>query len=82
MIGRLTETYGDSPQQIVVAILHADFIRTMLAQMLVSAADANLFGPLRNTGITKVNFADNRWQLDWLNSVSHLPMKLVTGVEW
>lgn len=81
VINRLIETFGDSGKNII-AVLHADFIRTMLAQMLHPAADANQFGPLRNTGITKVDFNGQRWRLDWLNSVSHLPVKLITGVEW
>lgn len=81
VINRLIDTFGDSGKN-VIAVLHADFIRTMLAQMLHPAADAVQFGPLRNTGITKVDFNGQRWRLDWLNSVSHLPVKLITGVEW
>jgi 2,3-bisphosphoglycerate-dependent phosphoglycerate mutase len=81
VINRLVETFGDSGKNII-AVLHADFIRTMLAQMLSPGADANQFGPLRNTGITKVDYSGDRWRLDWLNSVSHLPVKLITGVEW
>jgi 2,3-bisphosphoglycerate-dependent phosphoglycerate mutase len=81
VIRRFVETFGPSGTS-VIAVLHADFIRTMLAQMLHPTADANLFGPLRNTGITKVDFDGQRWRLDWLNSVSHLPHRLITGVEW
>jgi len=78
---RFAETFGDSNVS-VVAVLHADFIRTMLSHMLLGVADAHRFGPLRNTGITKVDLTDGGWRLDWLNSVSHLPPKLITGVEW
>jgi len=81
VINRLIETFGDSGKNIL-AVLHADFIRTLLTQMLHPVADATQFGPLRNTGITKVDFNGDRWRLDWLNSVSHLPVKLITGVEW
>jgi 2,3-bisphosphoglycerate-dependent phosphoglycerate mutase len=81
VINRLIDTFSDSGKN-VIAVLHADFIRTMLAQMLHPVADAVQFGPLRNTGITKVDFNGERWRLDWLNSVSHLPVKLITGVEW
>ncbi len=81
VIRRFVDHFGDHGQR-VVAVLHADFIRTMLAQMLHPSADAHQFGPLRNTGITKVDFDGQRWRLDWLNSVSHLPPKLITGVEW
>ena len=35
-------------------------------------------GPLRNTGITKLNYNGTAtWTLDWFNSVSHLPADLV-----
>jgi 2,3-bisphosphoglycerate-dependent phosphoglycerate mutase len=81
VIERLIRTFQGTDKNIV-AILHADFIRNLLVQMLHPLADASRFGPLRNTGITKVDFRDSQWQLDWLNSVSHLPARLITGVEW
>jgi len=81
VIRRLVETFGESDRNII-AVLHADFIRTMLVQMLRPSANASDFGPLRNTGITKLDFQNAQWRLDWLNSVSHLPMRLITGVEW
>lgn len=81
VIERLIEAFSGTEKN-VVAVLHADFIRNLLIQMLHPVADAALFGPLRNTGITKVDFQQSRWRLDWLNSVSHLPARLITGVEW
>lgn len=81
VIARIIEMFSGSGQNIF-AILHADFIRTMLIQMLDGSADATHFGPLRNTGITKVDYDGARWRLDWLNSVTHLPARLITGVEW
>lgn len=81
VIRRLVEVFGQCDRNIV-AILHADFIRTLLAQMLHPLADATQFGPLRNTGISKVDFEDGHWRLDWFNSVTHLPVRLITGVEW
>jgi len=80
VITRLVETFGGSGKH-VVAVIHAEFKRHLLAQMLHGLADAKQFGPLRNTGITKIDFDGTRWRLDWLNSVSHLPVRLVTGVE-
>lgn len=80
VIERLVETFGSSGKH-VVAVIHADLKRLLLVQMLHGLADANHFGPLRNVGITKVDFDGTRWRLDWLNSVSHLPARLVTGVE-
>jgi len=78
---RLIETFGDSGQT-VVAVTHADFKRKLLTQMLGQYVDASSLGMLRNTGITKVSFAGERWQLDWFNSVTHLPAKLITGNAW
>ncbi len=80
VIRRLETTFGDNGQH-VVAVIHADFKRQLLIQMLAGLADANQFGPLRNTGITKIDFDGIRWRLDWLNSVSHLPAKIITGIE-
>jgi 2,3-bisphosphoglycerate-dependent phosphoglycerate mutase len=80
VIKRLEATFGNNGHH-VVAIIHADFKRQLLIQMLAGLADASAFGPLRNTGITKVDFDGTRWRLDWLNSVSHLPAKIITGVE-
>ena len=80
VIGRLKETFGASGEAITI-VTHADFKRKLLTQMLDGAVDATSLGALRNTGITKVNFNGERWQLDWFNSVSHLPAKLITAVE-
>lgn len=77
---RLADTFG-STQQNVVAVIHADFKRWLLRVMLDNVVDPNHFGPLRNTGISKLNYDGKRWQLDWLNSVSHLPARLITGNE-
>lgn len=77
---RFVETFGANGQT-VVAVTHADFKRLLLAVMLPDVLDPVSVGPIRNTGITKVNFDGSRWQLDWLNSVSHLPAELITGNE-
>lgn len=78
--GRLQKTFGASGKTIVM-VTHADFKRLLLEAMLPSVLDPHSVGPMRNTGITKVNFAGTHWQLDWLNSVSHLPAELITGNE-
>jgi 2,3-bisphosphoglycerate-dependent phosphoglycerate mutase len=77
---RLIDTFA-STQQNVVAVIHADFKRCLLRRMLGGTANPDSFGPLRNTGISKLNYDGERWQLDWLNSVSHLPARLITGNE-
>ncbi len=77
---RLIDTFADSGQT-VVAVIHADFKRKMLTQMLNGMIDASRLGALRNTGITKLDYDGQRWKLDWFNSVSHLPARLITGNE-
>ncbi|TWU48211.1 histidine phosphatase family protein [Rubripirellula reticaptiva] len=80
VVKRLSATFGSSGQA-VVAIIHADFKRALLAQMLNASVDPRIFGALRNTGISKLDFDGDRWTLDWFNSVTHLPHKLITGNE-
>lgn len=81
VVGRLASTYGHQ-QRVVVAVIHADFKRKMLSELIGDEVDPKRFGPLRNTGITKLDLEAGRWQLDWFNSVSHLPAKLITQIEW
>ena len=77
---RLIDTFGSSGET-VLAVIHADFKRKLLAQMLSAIVDPGELGHLCNTGITKLDFDGNRWQLAWFNSISHLPAKLITGNE-
>jgi 2,3-bisphosphoglycerate-dependent phosphoglycerate mutase len=79
VIRRLMMTFGETDQS-VVAVIHADFKRELLRQMTGWSMSCEV-GALRNTGITKLVFQRTHWQLDWFNSVSHLPAKLITGVE-
>ncbi len=77
---RLIDAFGPSGR-VVVAVIHADFKRKLLSHMIDAPIDPRSFGALRNTGITKLNYDGQSWQLDWFNSVSHLPAKLITGIE-
>jgi 2,3-bisphosphoglycerate-dependent phosphoglycerate mutase len=63
-------------QKCIVIVTHADFIRLLLAELIGDAMTMERLGPIRNAGITKLNLANQAWELDWLNSVSHLPPKL------
>ena len=67
--------------RVVVLLIHADLKRLMLAEMFRGQVDVQQLGPMRNAGITKVNRVDENWQLDYFNSVTHLPAKLITGNE-
>ncbi|MEL6110628.1 MAG: histidine phosphatase family protein [Planctomycetota bacterium] len=76
---RLCGTFQD--QQRVLLLIHADLKRLLLSEMLCDSIDVMSLGPIRNVGITKVNRLGDRWQLDYFNSVTHLPAKLITGNE-
>lgn len=90
VVSKFVAKFGRTDQAVIL-ITHADFIRAMLRHMLAGVIDADLLGRLRNTGVTRLNYspgpatdapnARDTWQLDWLNSVSHLPSRLVTGNE-
>ena len=77
---RLISTFGGNGQT-VVAVTHADFKRLLLGILLSDAVDPSRLGALRNTGVTKLDYDGDRWSLDWFNSVSHLPGRLITGNE-
>ncbi len=77
---RLVENFG-ARGETIVAVIHAEFKRYLLAELFQGFVDAHQLGPMRNTGISKANFDGSRWQFDWFNSVSHLPSRLITGHE-
>jgi 2,3-bisphosphoglycerate-dependent phosphoglycerate mutase len=79
VIGRIVDTF-DGSNQTVVMIIHAQFERELLRQMLPDV-DAPSLGFIKNCSITKLNRSGQAWQLDWFNSVTHLPAKLITGNE-
>lgn len=79
VLGRLEQSF-DSGQAVVV-ITHADFKRCLLTEILGNVIDIDCVGLLRNTGVTKLVYEHSRWSVQWLNSVTHLPPKLITGKE-
>ncbi|MCO8122742.1 histidine phosphatase family protein [Stieleria sp. TO1_6] len=76
---RLLKSFTEN--QIVVLLIHADLKRLLLTEMMQGDVNVARLGPIRNVGITKVNRVAGSWQLDYFNSVSHLPAKLITGNE-
>ena len=77
---RFASTFGTSGKT-VIAIIHADLKRLLLAEMLRPRIDPIHFGPLLNTGISKLRYRQDGWALEWLNSVSHLPADLIGSGE-
>lgn len=77
---RIVLEFGDTDHRVFV-ITHADFKVYLLQELLRGVIDTDRLGLLRNTGVTRLSYIsqndiDRRWQLEWLNSVSHLPAKL------
>ncbi|WP_430453185.1 histidine phosphatase family protein [Rhodopirellula europaea] len=73
------EILGDREDPVVVLIAHADFLREMLSQMLAGRVAMDAIGPIPNTSITSLQWSTMGWKLTSLNSVTHLPPRLVTG---
>lgn len=80
VIERLIDSFA-ATNKIVLAVIHADFKRELLEQMIDWPSDPSGSGSLRNTSITKLDYRQPCWHLDWFNSVSHLPAKMITSVE-
>ena len=76
---RIEQTYGGS-EDIVVMITHAQFERELLKQ-LVPTANVLELGFIKNCSVSKLNNDGDQWQLDWFNSITHMPAKLITGHE-
>lgn len=63
-------------------IIHADFKRVLLTEMLGGGAWSGSDSPIWNTAITHVRFSAGRWQLMEWNAVDHLPDDMRTPFPW
>jgi 2,3-bisphosphoglycerate-dependent phosphoglycerate mutase len=59
-----------------VAVIHADFKRLILKQMLSPGLDVENLGPIFNASATALRWDGKAWTLDFFNSISHLPYSL------
>lgn len=66
------------PADFAVAVIHADFKRLLLKQMLYPRLDIENLGPIFNASVTALRWDGNGWMLDYFNSISHLPYQLQT----
>lgn len=82
---RLVETFAGTGLHIAL-IIHADFKRELLRVILRDILNLDAVGPIANTSVTELQFSgtpeNGRWRLGYLNSVTHLPPRLITGREW
>lgn len=67
-------------EQTVVMVIHADFKRKLMIELLGPAANTLRLGKLFNTGTTRLVLEKNRWLVESFNSVTHLPAGLITGI--
>ncbi len=65
----------------VVAVTHADFKRRLLERFLGRNLATRWGNRLSNAGVTKLQLVANVWKLTYLDEVSHLPPRLVTGTK-
>lgn len=77
---KLEQEFGDSGRA-VVAIIHADFQRLLLAELLAGSIDARHLGPICNAGVTHLTLHQGQWQLQWFNAVTHLSGDLIIGAK-
>ncbi|MEO9594068.1 histidine phosphatase family protein [Rhodopirellula bahusiensis] len=75
------EMLGTRAGRVVVLVAHADFLREMLSHMLFGRVAVDSIGPIPNTSVTSLQWSTTGWKLTSLNSVTHLPPRLVTGHE-
>jgi|688.fasta_scaffold00927_19 2,3-bisphosphoglycerate-dependent phosphoglycerate mutase len=61
------------------AVIHADFKRLLLKQMLVDSSNVEQWGPIFNAAVTALRWDGEHWKLDYFNSISHLPYPLHTS---
>lgn len=61
------------------AVIHADFKRLLLKQMLVDNSNVEQWGPIFNAAVTALRWDGETWKLDYFNSISHLPYPLHTS---
>lgn len=79
IVGWMQNTF-DKPEGVYVLVIHADFKRRLLEQLLpVPAMAGEVLGPLRNAGVTHLTWDNDRWTLQSMNSTGHLRQSLVTG---
>lgn len=80
VIERIEATFAGTDQDVAL-IVHADFIRCLLRPMLDGVLDIDSIGPIPNVSVTRLDWTPGRWKLVWLNSVTHLPPRLITGMQ-
>lgn len=75
----LTQLAAEQPDLTVALVTHGTFMNQLLHRILGVGADVPLFFFHANTGITRVEFAENGFRiLRYVNRLEHLPAELWT----
>lgn len=75
----LTQSWSPQGKDPMAAlVIHADFKRVLLTELLQRAEWPDSMQPIWNTGISLVHFDGSQWHLLEWNSVAHLPTELRT----
>ncbi|MBB3207684.1 2,3-bisphosphoglycerate-dependent phosphoglycerate mutase [Rhodopirellula rubra] len=78
---RLVETFGGTRLSVAL-VIHADFKRELLRVLLKDILCMDSVGAIANTSVTMLRgSSEGVWQLGSLNSVTHVPPRLITGRE-
>ncbi|MFG0290981.1 MAG: histidine phosphatase family protein [Rhodopirellula sp. JB044] len=79
---RLVQTFGGTSQRVAL-VIHADFKRELLRVLLKDILCLDSVGAIVNTSVSVLRgCGEGNWQLSSLNSVTHLPSRLITGREF
>lgn len=83
---KLEQQFGGRPHR-VAAVIHAEFQRLLMAELLGDILDLSQLGPICNAGVTHLTYQADRsretgqWQLQWFNAVTHLSSDLITSAK-
>ena len=77
VLAELLDRHGDSDDQVAV-ISHGGFFGHLMLAILDLPAASPLWFGVSNTGITRIDFGEDRRIVSYVNSTIHLPRELVT----
>lgn len=80
VLRRLESTFADRDVDVGL-VIHANFLRCLLRELIGAFVDVDRLGPILNVSVSFLQWQDSYWRLRWLNSVTHLPPRLITGRE-
>ena len=81
MVAKRLVACASKQAEALVVVTHADFKRKLLMTLLPESLGPNQINRLSNTGVTKLEWDASAWRLSYLDEVTHLPARLVTGIK-